>query len=338
MTWSRFIQALGLTSPSFRELPGIGRLASALHLFFADMLDESIATGVVEIRGGEELTHATAAAFTVAVRAGLESAQTTIWLNLEDVKATDVVGLAALAHSVRHAVAAGRACAVFASPSLHRGLDAARALPQLPMDGRRATERATPEGRIVVAPTAREPRVATGVIELRPATWDDLPLLERWAHEPLLDDMVGSALLAMCRERAPYHPDVVAEAVASPTALTLLIHPWGGAAEPVGFVRLHGIDLGQGFACLETAVAVRPGRIAWASEATRLAAWYALERLGLRRLETTVARCNALSVRALKRNGFVQEGVQGDDILVFAMLEPEMRAELTRDRFPRLAF
>jgi RimJ/RimL family protein N-acetyltransferase len=62
--------------------------------------------------------------------------------------------------------------------------------------------------------------------------------------------------------------------------------------------------------------------------------------LGVRRVEAKAFAYNTLSINALRRNGFEQEGVlretrlydgQHWDILVFAILEDAMRRERARD-------
>lgn len=314
-------------------------------MLFADMLAASIETMVGEVRVGEELTHATVEAFVGAVREALAARPSALWLNLEEVKLADVAGLAGLVQAVERAAAAGIGSAVFPSPLVYRALFAAGLPGQLTLDKRRPGDRSAPAISVEVLPAAPASPVGTARIELRPPTWDDLMLLEGWAQDPLLDEMVGSDFLAMCRHLGPYHSDFVGEAVTSPTALTFLIHPRVAGAAPVGFVRIYGVNVEQRFAFIETAVAHRRGRVAWGIEATRLAAWYAVERLGIRRLETKAFAYNMPSVNALERNGFVREGVLREarvhagrrwDILVFAMLESEIRAALARDGFAPL--
>src|SRR3989338_8827446 len=89
---------------------------------------------------------------------------------------------------------------------------------------------------------------------LRPPSWEELAPFERWANDPLLEQMVGSQLLYRCRHLGPYHPDFAAQVLHDPTALTLLVLPLDEPPEPVGFVRLYNVQLAEAFAFLETAV------------------------------------------------------------------------------------
>jgi RimJ/RimL family protein N-acetyltransferase len=70
---------------------------------------------------------------------------------------------------------------------------------------------------------------------------------------------------------------------------------------------------------------------------------FAQDALQLRRIEAKAYAYNVLSVNALRRNGFKQEGVlrkarvydgEAWDIFVFSILEPEMAVERVRDTFP----
>jgi RimJ/RimL family protein N-acetyltransferase len=154
--------------------------------------------------------------------------------------------------------------------------------------------------------------------------------------------MVGSDLLYQCRHLGAYHPDFVAAVFADPTAVTAVVQPRG--AEAVGFVRLYGICLPQQFGFLETAMAsVASVRRAWGIDASRVFLAYAVDTLGLERIEAKVYAYNVLSANSLKRNGFAEEGVlrgartydgQRWDIRVFSILAEEMRAQRTCERFP----
>jgi len=183
---------------------------------------------------------------------------------------------------------------------------------------------------------------------LRLPTWEDLALLERWAHEPLLDQMVGSDFLYVCRTLGAHHPDFTPLVWNDPTALTLLIQPLGSPAAPVGYVRLYNINLVEQFAFLETAVADhRSARAGWGVEASRLLLAYAMDALELTRIEAKVYGYNVLSANALRRNGFREEGVLRQtrhwdgrrwDILVFGILEDELRAQRARESYPYMGF
>jgi RimJ/RimL family protein N-acetyltransferase/anti-anti-sigma regulatory factor len=304
---------------------------------------------IVEIRVSEELTHRTASMTAQLIWEQLAMAPPNLWLNVESVKTVDVVGLAVLAQATARASAAGTTTTIFPSPVVFNALFASGLLDRLPTDKRRAGERPEPQRVLEVeAPCTVEFVAQTPRLGLRPPTWEELRLLNRWAHDAALDELVGSQLLAMCRHLGPYHPDFVTEAMASPIALTLLVQPRHPDAEPVGFVRLYHVNLDQRFLFLETTIAQPRGRrIAWGIEATRLACGYSVEALGIERIETKVFAYNTLSVNSLKRNGFTLDGTLRQarmhggrrwDILVFSVLEPEIRDALAGDGFAPMGF
>jgi len=304
---------------------------------------------VVEIRVPGELTHRTASMAARLIWEQLAMAPPRLWLNVESVKSVDAVGLAVLAQATARASAAGTTTTIFPSPIVYNALFASGLLDRLPTDKRRATERPEPDRIVEVdAPRSVEFLAQTPRLGLRPPTWEELRLLNQWAHDAALDELVGSQLLAMCRHLGPYHPDFVTEAMASPIALTLLVQPRHPGAEPVGFVRLYGVNLDQRFLFLETTIAQPRGRrVAWGIEATRLACAYSVEALGIERIETKVYAYNTLSANSLKRNGFTLEGTLRQarmhggrrwDILVFGILEPEIRDALAGDGFAAMGF
>lgn len=303
----------------------------------------------MEIRIPEELTHRTASMAARLIWEQLAMAPPSLWLNVESVKQIDVVGLAVLAQAVARASAAGTTTTIFPSPIVYNALFASGLLDRLPTDKRRGTERPEPDRLLEVEPPRSVEFIAqTRRLGLRPPTWEELRLLNQWAHDMALDELVGSQLLAMCRHLGPYHPDFVTEAMASPIALTLLVQPLHAGAEPVGFVRLYNVNLDQRFLFLETTIAQPRGRrVAWGVEATRLACAYSVEALGIERIETKVYAYNTLSVNCLTRNGFTMEGrlrqarMHGGrrwDILVFSALEPEIRDALAGDGFAPMGF
>lgn len=303
----------------------------------------STASRCVEVRAPDELTLATAPAVAHAVSRLLRQRPAVLWLNLESAKVVDAVGLAVVAQAVNRADANGARCVVFPSAVIYRALFQVGLLDQLPIDKRRAGERgsadvvseveeaASPSGGLLVGSNLR----------LAQPTWDDLRLLDAWAHHEALAQMVGSPLLELCRHFGPYDPDFVAACLASPTSLMFLVHSAGSTAPAVGFVRLYNVNLGQRFAFLETVIAPpRRRRTAWGIEASRLVARYAVDALGLHRIETKVYADNVLCINALRRHGFTLEGRlreahvhegRRSDVLVFGILEPEIRAGLPGD-------
>lgn len=335
----------------------VAALAPALSIFAREPTRRVVSTagteghpGRVEVRVHDSLTIRTAHAFCRAVRDHLAAGARALLVDLEEVKAADVVGLAALFQGARLAALLGVPVSVFPSAPVHRALLQAELLDELPPAPGAGHEASAP---IAVPETnwldTRTPVLATTArLALRQPTWEELPLFEQWAHEPLLDQMVGSELLYRCRHLGPYHPDFVASILNDATALTLLVQPLGDGLPPVGFVRLYKIRLLEQLAFLETAVAdPRALRKGWGIEASRLLIACGMDLLGLRRVEAKVYAYNLLSINSLKRNGFQQEGVlrqaktydgQRWDILVFSLLREEMEAQRRREQFPYAGF
>jgi RimJ/RimL family protein N-acetyltransferase/anti-anti-sigma regulatory factor len=302
-------------------------------------------TGVVSVSG--ELTLTSAPPFCRAVQAHLAGGASRLTVDLESVKVTDVVGLAALLVTVARAERQDVALSVLPSPTVYRALLDAELLGEVPLPADAPLEagfRAAPVDR-VPAPVhvARTRRLG-----LRPPTWEELGLFARWASEPLLDQMVGSELLYRCRHLGPYHPDFAAFVLADPVSVTLLVEPLDPPHPPVGFVRLYDVHLAQQFAFLETALAdlhfIRRG---WGVDATRLFLAYGCDVLGLQRVEAKVYAYNVLSSNSLKRGGFHLDGVlrharvyNGErwDINVFSILAAEMREQRRREQFPYMGF
>jgi RimJ/RimL family protein N-acetyltransferase len=190
---------------------------------------------------------------------------------------------------------------------------------------------------------------ASDRLTLRVPRREDLDRFGRWAVDPLLTQMLGSDLLYRCRHLGPEHPDVTTAILSSVTSLTTLVAPRDQPDHLCGFVRLYDIRLSSGFAFLETAVAdPQACRRGWGVEASRLLVAYGMDVLELHRVEAKVFRYNTLSVNALRRNGFQEEGVlreahvfdgQRWDLLVYSILEPEMAAQRRqREQFPYMGF
>jgi RimJ/RimL family protein N-acetyltransferase/ABC-type transporter Mla MlaB component len=298
----------------------------------------------IEIVVHEGLTSLALPAFCQRVRAALTLEPSRLWLNLEDVKATDVAGLAVLLQTVRRSEAAGVKVSVLPSPAVYRALLNACLLDELPLEGIGAgpTTAAPPVPYENAAP-APQFVASTARLGLRPPMWEELETFGAWANDSLLDQMVGSHLLYLCRQVGSYHPDFVARVLNDPAALTLVVVPVGSDAKPVGFVRLFDVHLVERFAFLETAIVnPRSLRAGWGIEASRLALSWAMDALQIRRVEAKVFAYNVISINALRRNGFQQEGVlreaktyggQRWDILVFSILEAEMREQRRRGDF-----
>jgi RimJ/RimL family protein N-acetyltransferase len=303
-------------------------------------------TSGLTIRLHEALTSAIAPALCMAAH-DAAGGRDHIWLDLEDVKVVDVVGLAAALQACRLLQAGGARVAVMPSAAAYRAMLSAAILEELPLE---PPGLAPPDGTPVVelgAGDAPASAVAsTSRVDIRPPTWEELDLVAQWAREPLLEQMVGSNLLYLCRHLGAFHPEVVARALHDPTAFTVLVHPRGTA--PAGFVRLYGVNLSEGFGFLETALVDRRAlRAGLGIEASRLVVAWAMDALGLRRVEAKVYAYNVLSVNSLRRNGFAEEGVlrrartwdgQQWDIVVFAILEDEMRRQRAREGLPYMGF
>jgi RimJ/RimL family protein N-acetyltransferase/anti-anti-sigma regulatory factor len=293
------------------------------------------------------LTCATVPGFCRAVDAALRDEPQSLLVDLEEVKHADAVGLAALLQTARRSRERGVDCTILPSAIVFRALLRAELLDELPLRGQGGGAELSEVAETVLDDTGLSPVAAHGRVLLRPPAWDELGLFAQWANEPLLDQMVGSPLLYHCRHTGPHHPEFVSRALYDPTALTLLIQSADGGAPPVGFVRLHGIHLVERFAFVETALGDAGSlRRGWGVEATRLALSYAMDALDLHRVEAKVYAYNVLSINALRRNGFVLEGSLREargydgrrwDVLVFSILEPEMREQRARDAFPPMS-
>lgn len=298
------------------------------------------------IRLADALTLAEAERFCQAFGAMVAGSRRRIWIDLEDVKAVDVVGVAALRQAVRHAGAHGVPVMVLPSPAVYRALLNAAILEEIPYQGPTAAPATTPP--LVVEAASGEPAAvaATARLSLRRPGWDELALFERWAREPLLEQMVGSQLLYLCRHLGAYHPDFVARVLNDAGAITLFVEPRAGDGGAVGFVRLYGVNLTERFAFLETAIVdPRSPRMGWGVQAARLFVAWAHDVLELHRVEAKVYAYNVLSINALRRNGFREEGVLREartyegrrwDISVYSILEPEVARQRARDGFPAM--
>jgi len=302
---------------------------------------------VIRVHG--DLTLSIASTLCGAVSDAVGDAPASVTVDLRGAKTADVVGLAALLQCGAAVEGAGAAFTVVAEEALRGAILAARLFEELPFVT--GVESAATVVDIAAAPELAEaaPMLAsTARIGLRRPTWDELALFGRWAADRCLDEMVGSELLYRCRHLGAYHPDFVSEVLASPTSLTLFVEPIASPGHPVGFVRLYDIQLAERIGFLETVVTTGESlRKGWGVESSRLLLAYAMDALGIHRVEAKAYSYNVLSANALRRNGFRQEGVlrgahryQGQrwDILVFAILAEEMRAQRTRERYPYLGF
>jgi RimJ/RimL family protein N-acetyltransferase/anti-anti-sigma regulatory factor len=305
------------------------------------------AASLVVVQGESELTLRTAGALARCPSALLEARAGRILLNLEDVKVVDAAGLATVLHGTHLAAHRGVRLGVLPSADVVQAALEAGIIDDLPLTGRIRSEPRS----IDLACEERSDdgeRVAVRAEEfaLRRPRWEDLTFFARWAHDPQLRVMVGSDLLHRCRHLGPYHPEFAAAVLHHPTSLTLVVQAMRDQEPPLGYVRLFGIDLGQGFGFLESTLVSRQAlRRGWGVAASRLFLAYAHDVLGIRRIEAKVYDYNRLSINALRRNGFIQEGVLRravihhgvySDILVFGILEDELREQRKKEAVPYL--
>jgi RimJ/RimL family protein N-acetyltransferase/ABC-type transporter Mla MlaB component len=301
-----------------------------------------------EIRLGRGLTAQVAAHLCRAVAAHVHTGVAVLELHMDEVERVDSVGLAALHQVGAFTAARGVSLSVVPSPALHRALLEAHLLEELTLAAPRACE---PRTTHVPLPedTASGQIIATSThLALRLPTSADLPHFDGWARDPFLAHMVGSYLLYRCRHLGSSHPEVAGLILDSPSSLTALVESPSTPGEPVGFVRLYAIGLTSAIAFLETAVVnAQATRRGWGVEASRLLVAYATDALGLHRIEAKVFGYNTRSINALTRNNFQQEGVLRDaclhegkrhDILVFSILEDEVRHQRQREQYPYMGF
>lgn len=180
-------------------------------------------------------------------------------------------------------------------------------------------------------------------VRLRTFTRGDLNYLGKWSDSPFVEKMVASEFLYQYKHIYHRRNDVFLDfLLRDTTQLPALIIPRHQEPEqPVGFVRLYTINLIHGYAFLETVIAdPHSMRKGWGVEASRLLLAYALDHIGIHRVEAKVFAYNQLSINSLRRNGFRQEGVLREacftdgkfwDILVFGILKEEMEQERKKD-------
>lgn len=175
-------------------------------------------------------------------------------------------------------------------------------------------------------------------VRLRTFTRADMPYLSEWADSEFVDAMVGSDFLYQYKHLYHRRNDLFLDLmIRDASQLNALIIPLEGKGEPAGFVRLFNINLLHGYTFLEIVVVdPRSLRKGWGVEAGRLITLYAMEELGIRRVEAKAYAYNRLSQNALLRNGFKLEGAlrqacfyqnQYWDILVYGILKDEMEEQ-----------
>ncbi len=179
---------------------------------------------------------------------------------------------------------------------------------------------------------------------LRPVEPSDRPYLRRWANDAFLERMAGSDFLRAYR-RAGEHPSFLDACLADPLQVIFIVTEAAEDAEPLGLVRLFNIHRREGYAFLETIIADRQaiGKGCGVEAGKLICAW-GLDVLALERIEAKVYEYNVLSINALKRNGFQQEGVlrqagcQGGrrcDVVIFGILRAELEARRRQEANPQ---
>ena len=185
-------------------------------------------------------------------------------------------------------------------------------------------------------------------VRLRTFTRADMIYLSEWADSGFVDTMVGSDFLYQYKHLYHRRNDLFLDLLLrDATQLNALIVPLDGDDRPVGFVRLFSINLLHGYAFLETVIAdPRWVRNGWGVEASRMLSFYAVDTIGIRRIEAKVYAYNRLSQNALLRNGFKQEGVlrracfyDGKywDILIFGILKDEIEEQRKKEEMTLFA-
>jgi RimJ/RimL family protein N-acetyltransferase/ABC-type transporter Mla MlaB component len=301
-----------------------------------------------EIWLGRGLTAQVAAPLCRTVTAHVDAGVAVLELHMPEVERIDSIGLAALHQVGAFAAERGVILSLVPSPALYRALLDAHLLEAFTLAPPRASEARRSQCHLPEDTASGQILAMSKNLALRLPTPTDLSHFDAWARDPLLAHMVGSYLLYRCRHLGSGHPEVAGLILDNPSSLTAIVEPLSALGEPVGFVRLYGIGLTSAIAFLETAVVNAPARRrGWGVEASRLLVAYAMDALGLHRIEAKVFAYNTPSINALTRNSFQQEGVLRDaylhdgkrcDILVFSILEDEVRHQRQREQYPYMGF
>jgi RimJ/RimL family protein N-acetyltransferase len=179
-------------------------------------------------------------------------------------------------------------------------------------------------------------------VSLRTLLPTDLDYLSEWSEDPFLEEMVSSEFLHAYKHVYDKGPDFYEACLTDPTQVAFMILANRGGPRPIGVTRLFNIHLLEGYAFLETMVATRPAlKKGFGVEAGRLISYYGVDVLGLRRIEAKVYEYNVLSINALRRNGFQQEGILRKagfhggrywDVIIFGILKDEIEEQRKNDK------
>jgi RimJ/RimL family protein N-acetyltransferase len=173
----------------------------------------------------------------------------------------------------------------------------------------------------------------------------DLEHFSAWCEDPFLERMVGSEFFHTFKHVYDKGPEFYEACLTDPAQVAFMVEdnrpPLGHKRAPLGIVRLFNIHLLEGYAFLETIITdQRALKRGYGVEAGRLVSYYGVDVLGLRRIEAKVYEYNLLSVNALRRNGFIQEGVlrqagfqdgRSWDLIIFGILKDEIEAQRRKD-------
>lgn len=173
----------------------------------------------------------------------------------------------------------------------------------------------------------------------------DLDHFASWCEDPFLERMVGSEFFHNFKHVYDKGPEFYEACLTDPTQVAFMVEDnrpaRGVIPRPLGIVRLFNIHLLEGYAFLETIITdQRALKRGYGIEAGRLISYYGVDVLGLRRIEAKVYEYNVLSVNALRRNGFIQEGVLRQagfqagrywDLIIFGILKDEIEAQRRKD-------
>ncbi|MBI2207429.1 MAG: GNAT family N-acetyltransferase [Candidatus Rokubacteria bacterium] len=178
-------------------------------------------------------------------------------------------------------------------------------------------------------------------VRLRTLVPADLAYLAEWCDDAFLEAMVGSEFFHTFKHVYDKGPEFYEACLTDPTQVVFIVEANQGPPKALGLVRLFNIHLLEGYAFLETMITdQRALRRGYGVEAGRLITYYGVDILGLRRVEAKVYEYNQLSMNALRRNGFVQEGRLREagfqngrtwDLFIFGILKDEIEAVRSRD-------
>jgi RimJ/RimL family protein N-acetyltransferase len=176
--------------------------------------------------------------------------------------------------------------------------------------------------------------------QLRTLVPADLDYFSAWCEDPFLERMVGSEFFHAFKHVYDKGAEFYDACLTDPTQVAFMVED-NVDGRALGLVRLFNIHLLEGYAFLETIITdQRALKRGYGVEAGRLISYYGVDVLGLRRIEAKVYEYNVLSVNALRRNGFTQEGVlrqagyQGGrywDLIIFGILKEEIDVQRSRD-------